>query len=94
MTESRNRLRAALALCLAGCSTQPPVATGADAQRAQSADMIADTVLVDLSSYDDARTLAERVNAFGVLQSRDGDRWSFRDARTRKTISIRLREDY
>lgn len=56
--------------------------------------MIADTVLVDLSSYDDARTLAERVNAFGVLQSRDGDRWSFRDARTRKTISIRLREDY
>lgn len=51
-----------------------------------------DAVLVDISSYDDAQALIERVNVFGVLQSRAGDMWWVRDSRTQKRVGIRLDE--
>ena len=157
MIESRSQWCAALALCFAGCSSHPTVATSADSRRTPDASAsaissagsrpdtaasqkpapatfaaalalnsdsfqamterqidvflsqaqrqaanraaltghprVGDVVLVDVSSYDDAQRLTERVNTFGVLQSRVGDQWSVRDARTHKTISVRLRED-
>ena len=52
-----------------------------------------DTVLVDVTSYDEQQQLIERVNAFGVLQSRKGDTWSVREIRTRRRLAVRLSED-
>ena len=54
---------------------------------------VGDVVLVDVSSYDEAQVLIERVNTFGVLHSRAGEIWRVRDRRTRNLVGIQLRED-
>ena len=51
-----------------------------------------DTVLVDVASYNEAQHLIERVNVFGVLQSRVADTWSVLDSRTHRQVKVRLSE--
>ena len=51
---------------------------------------VGDVVLVDVSSYDDAQKLIERVNIFGILESRAGDAWHVRDRHSRQLVAIRL----
>ena len=146
MISWRRKGMSALAMCLAGCSSQRPVAASVDSEEAHRAQIavtapagsfraslapglslaggdtlltaalereadveqrlsalrsraaspdypkVGDVVLVDVSSYDEAQVLIERVNTFGVLHSRAGVTWRVRDRWTRKLVGIQLSE--
>jgi hypothetical protein len=51
-----------------------------------------DIVLVDVASYNAAQQLIESVNTFGVLRSREGDKWSIIDRSTHRLVTVRLSE--
>ena len=53
---------------------------------------VGDVVHVDVSSYNEADALSERVRTVGLLESRTADIWRVRDSHTRKLVAIQLRE--